>query len=161
LRRLLVPYMGDRHDRLALQLASRLARNAKAAVTMLHVVPPERAGTSVSDDAVGEVARRVFDDPTQPVPVEVRVVQGVSPVDAVLRTAGEFDLVVIGVSEEWGLESHLFGMRPARIAEASAASLLIVRAHEEVALPPSPAERANGDSTLAGAPPAPAPPAVV
>jgi Kef-type K+ transport system membrane component KefB/nucleotide-binding universal stress UspA family protein len=159
LRRLLVPYMGDRHDRLALQLASRLARNAGAAVTMLHVVPPDRAERSAPGAAPGEVARRVFDDPTQPVPVEVRVMEGVSPVEAVLRTAGDFDLVVVGVSEEWGLESHLFGMRPAKIAEASPNSLLIVRAHEEVALP-LPTERVR-DATPAGAPPAPAPPAVV
>jgi len=132
-RTLLVPYMGDRHDRLALRLASRLARNAKAAVTVLHVVPPDRPGPKPA--GAGEVVRRVFDDPTQPVPVEIRVVEGTSPVDAVLRTAGDFDLVVVGVSEEWGLESNLFGLRPERIAEASPTSLLIVRAHEEVALP--------------------------
>jgi Kef-type K+ transport system membrane component KefB/nucleotide-binding universal stress UspA family protein len=133
-QRLLVPYMGDRHDRLALQLASRLARNAKAAVTVLHVVPPERARNRTGP--AGEVVRRVFDDPTQPVPVEIRVVEGASPVEAVLGAAGDFDLVVVGVSEEWGLESHLFGLRPERIAEASPTSLLIVRAHEEVPLPP-------------------------
>jgi nucleotide-binding universal stress UspA family protein len=140
-QRLLVPYMGDRHDRLALQLASRLARNAKAAVTVLHVVPPERAATRTGP--AGEVVRRVFDDPTQPVPVEIRVVEGGSPVEAVLRAAGDFDLVVVGVSEEWGLESNLFGLRPERIAEGSPTSLLIVRAHEEV---PLPAPRADGEA---------------
>ena len=143
-QRLLVPYMGDRHDRLALTLASRLARNAKASVTVLHVVPPERARTRTGP--AGEVVRRVFDDPTHPLPVEIRVVEGGSPVDAVLATAGDFDLVLIGVSEEWGLESHLFGMRPERIAEASPTSLLIVRAHEEVPLPAPPAGSEAHDS---------------
>jgi nucleotide-binding universal stress UspA family protein len=177
LRRLLVPYMGDRHDRLALQLASRLARHAQAAVTVLHVVPPERAkrtaGAAGATHGAGETVRRVFDDPTQPVPVEVRVAEGVSPVEAVLKTAGDFDLVVVGVSDEWGLESHLFGMRPARIAEACPTSLLIVRAHEEVALP-GPASSSvplgeAGDGARpaahgaprAGAEPAAAPPPVV
>ena len=173
LRRLLVPYMGDRHDRLAVQLASRLARHARAAVTVLHVVPPERSGRPAGGAGTApgarEVVRRVFDDPTQPVPVEVRVVAGLSPVEAVLKTAGDFDLVVVGVSEEWGLESHLFGIRPARIAEASPTSLLIVRAHEEVALPvPTPSrDAADGarpaarDGPRAGAEPAAAPPPVV
>jgi len=109
------------------------SRNARAAVTVLHVVPPDRPGRKAG--GAGEVVRRVFDDPTQPVPVEIRVVEGMSPVDAVLGTAGDFDLVVVGVSEEWGLESNLFGLRPERIAEASPTSLLIVRAHAEVALP--------------------------
>jgi nucleotide-binding universal stress UspA family protein len=128
-QRILVPYLKGRHDRLALRIASRLARNAKAAATVLHVVP--RAGNG-APGGTGEAVRRVFDDPTQPVPVEVRLVDDASPVDAVLRAAPDFDLVVIGVSEEWGLESHLFGLRPERIAEASPTSLLIVRAHEEV-----------------------------
>jgi Kef-type K+ transport system membrane component KefB/nucleotide-binding universal stress UspA family protein len=132
-RRVLVPYLGGRHDRLALQLASRLARHANAAVTVLHVAAPGR--TAGNGAGTGEAVRRVFGDPDQPAPVEVRLVDDASPVDAVLRAAPEFDLVVIGVSEEWGLESHLFGLRPERIAEASGTSLLIVRAHEEVALP--------------------------
>jgi nucleotide-binding universal stress UspA family protein len=130
-RRILVPYLGGRHDRLALQLSSRLARHAKAAVTVLHVVAPGRTG----GNGTGEAVRRAFDDASQALPVEVRLVDDASPVDAVLRAAHEFDLVVIGVSEEWGLESHLFGLRPERIAEASATSLLIVRAHEEAAVP--------------------------
>ncbi len=37
--------------------------------------------------------------------------------------------MVVGVAEEWGLESHLFGFRPQRIAQASACSLLLVRKH--------------------------------
>ena len=58
---------------------------------------------------------------------EFRTVEDESPVDAVLREAPGYDLVVIGVSEEWGLESHVFGLRPERIAEESPTSMLIVR----------------------------------
>ncbi|HSU66081.1 MAG TPA: hypothetical protein VLJ39_04385, partial [Tepidisphaeraceae bacterium] len=39
----------------------------------------------------------------------------------------DFDLVVIGVAQEWGLESQLFGWRPERIAAGTPTSLLIVR----------------------------------
>jgi Kef-type K+ transport system membrane component KefB len=130
--RVLVPYLGGRHDRLALQLASRLARHAGAAVTVLHVVPPEPGSAKVAGAA--EAVRRVFEDPTQPVPVELRVIEDASPVDAVIRTAEGFDLVVVGVAEEWGLASNLFGLRPERIAQACPTSLLIVRAHEEAAV---------------------------
>jgi hypothetical protein len=48
----------------------------------------------------------------------------------VLREAARFDLVIIGVSEEWWLESRLFGWRPERIARDCPTSLLIVRKDE-------------------------------
>src|SRR5207237_1651465 len=101
-QRVLVPYLGGRHDRLALQLASRLGRNAKAAVTVLRVVAPGLGDGGAGGAATGEGVARFFHDPTQPVPVEVRVVDDAPPVEAVLRAAGAFDLVVIGGSEEWG-----------------------------------------------------------
>ena len=66
-------------------------------------------------DAKSEM-ERVFADPNQPMPVEFKVVEDNSPVAAVLRESAGFDLVIIGVAEEWGLESHLFGWRPERIA---------------------------------------------
>jgi nucleotide-binding universal stress UspA family protein len=44
-----------------------------------------------------------------------------------LKQAAGFDLVILGIAEEWGLESHLFGWRPERIARDSPASLMIVR----------------------------------
>ena len=45
----------------------------------------------------------------------------------VLHQSQLADLVIIGVAEEWGLESHLFGWRPERIARDCPSSLLIVR----------------------------------
>jgi Kef-type K+ transport system membrane component KefB/nucleotide-binding universal stress UspA family protein len=42
--RILVPFMGGRHDRLALKLASRLARSCNAYVTVLHVPRARRRG---------------------------------------------------------------------------------------------------------------------
>ena len=51
------------------------------------------------------------------------------PVQTVIDQSGSFDLVVIGVSDEWGLSSHLFGWRPERIANQAQSSLLIVRCH--------------------------------
>ena len=73
---------------------------------------------------------RQFDDPSQPAPVNVKVVPDESPVDAVLRESAGFDLIVVGLGEEWGLESHRFGLRPERIAEGSSCSLLLVRRRE-------------------------------
>ncbi len=143
-RRILVPYMGGTHDRLAIELAHRIGRNSEAEVTVLHVVHPGD-GASGRLDARG-ATDRVFKDPSQPLPVHFRIVEDASPVEAVLREAKGHDLVVVGVSEEWGLESHLFGFRPERIAEGSPSSLLIVRRHgAEPVLPRDTGTGAGGE----------------
>lgn len=132
-RRILVPYLAGEHDRLALQLAARAARGAGAAVTVLHVTTPGKRGSR--DTATRSTVEQVIGPPGQPpVTFEFRAVEDPSPVDTVLRESVGYDLVIIGVSEEWGLESHLFGLRPERVAEQSPASMLIVRkfaAHRE------------------------------
>jgi Kef-type K+ transport system membrane component KefB/nucleotide-binding universal stress UspA family protein len=126
-KRILVPYLGGVHDRLALELAHRMARTSDIEVIALHVVAPRRGGTG--DEALGAEAEvtRIFNEPGVPSPVQFKVVEDESPVDAVLREAEYVDLVVIGVAEEWGLESQVFGFRPQRIALECPKSLLIVR----------------------------------
>jgi nucleotide-binding universal stress UspA family protein len=123
-QRVLVPYLGGRHDRLAMQLAGQFARNAKAQVTVLHVTPPHRGEPPLN---AKEAVDRGFNDPTQPLPVQMRVMESADPVGTVIEQSRDFDLVVIGVAEEWGLASHLFGWRPERIAEGTPTSLLIAR----------------------------------
>jgi len=125
-RKVLVPYMGTEHDRFAIELARRLAKNAAAAVTVMHVVPPGRRPTDRPLDARGAVTR-TFDEPGLAAGVTLRVIEDPSPVNAVLTSAKEFDLVIVGVGEEWGLESHLFGWKAERIARDCPTSLLVVR----------------------------------
>lgn len=128
-RRVLVPYMGSSHDHLALDLASRIARNAKAQLTVLHVVDPERAeGRKLT---ASEAGGKLVKDPSQPEPVVFKTVEDPSPVDVLIREAAAHDLLVIGVAEEWGLESGMFGFRGERIAAESPTSMLIVRRWEE------------------------------
>jgi nucleotide-binding universal stress UspA family protein len=124
-RSILVPFLGSKHDRMALELAGRLARNIKVPVTVLHVTAPVR------DEAKALHAKSmtdmVFNDPAHPLPVTMRTIQSESPVDVVIEQAKEFELVIIGVAEEWGLESQLLGFRAERVASEVASSLLIVR----------------------------------
>jgi Kef-type K+ transport system membrane component KefB/nucleotide-binding universal stress UspA family protein len=131
-KNILVPYLGNKHDRLALEMAGRMARNTKVSVTVLHVVPPGRT-TSDKGSNVQAETNRVFNDPSQPMPVVLKTIEGDSPVDVVIEQAKEFDLVVIGVAEEWGLESQLLGFRAERVAREVACSLLIVRKHGQFA----------------------------
>jgi Kef-type K+ transport system membrane component KefB/nucleotide-binding universal stress UspA family protein len=124
IRRILVPYHGSTHDKLALDVAGRVARSSGASITILHVVPESDAGKL---DAAGQVERS-YTDPALRAQVTLKVARDDSPIDAVLReTRGGYDLVVVGVEESWGLESHLFGFRSERIASECDLPLLLVR----------------------------------
>jgi nucleotide-binding universal stress UspA family protein len=152
-RKILVPFRGGEHDRLALQIAARAARGAEAEVEVLHVVSDNARGGPRPATARGE-AERVFAPRSaqQQLKWAFRSVEDASPVDAVLREAGGYDLVVIGVSEEWGLESHLFGLRPERIAEQSPTSMLIVRKFGEARERPAESEQTTGTPAAAEGP---------
>jgi hypothetical protein len=100
------------------------------------VIAPKRGSEQAVLGAKNEVDR-TYSEPGQKAPVQFRVVEDHSPVRAVLAEARQADLTVIGVSEEWGLESQLFGWRPQRIAQDSPNSLLLVRKYGQAA--PTPA----------------------
>jgi nucleotide-binding universal stress UspA family protein len=124
--KILVPFLGTPHDRAAMKLAGRIAQSAGGAITVLHVVAPKRAADAPVLQAKQSV-EKTFDDPTQTAPVTFRLIEDASPVDAVLRETNQFDLVVIGLAEQWGLESHLFGFKPERIVSECGKSIVIVR----------------------------------
>jgi nucleotide-binding universal stress UspA family protein len=134
IKSVLAPYLGGKHDLLALDLAGRIARNSRAELTVLHIVPPSRSESDAVLHARTAVDR-TFADPTQPTPVHFQVLEDQSPVDAVIQQAGQYDLVVIGVEEQWGMQSQLFGFRPERIAREAATSLLIVRKYAGPSVP--------------------------
>jgi Kef-type K+ transport system membrane component KefB len=121
LRRVLVPFIGSPHDRAALALARRLLRHVGAEVTLLHVTAPDRepseARTRVEELFPEESGR-----------VRLQVVAHASPEEAALEEARKgYDLVVVGVGPEWGLEDQLFGLQRERMIQDSPASLLVVR----------------------------------
>jgi Kef-type K+ transport system membrane component KefB/nucleotide-binding universal stress UspA family protein len=116
-KRLLVPFLNSAHDRLALELAGRIAKTTGAQITIVHV----------SRRTAGETIEKTFADPTLSASVRVKIVDADSPVDAVLAESASHDLTIIGVAEEWGLESSLLGLRAERVADECTTSLLIVR----------------------------------
>jgi Kef-type K+ transport system membrane component KefB/nucleotide-binding universal stress UspA family protein len=126
---IVVPYLGSRDDRLALELASAIARSGGATVTVLHIVPPTGDSSAMPRQRrnAGEVTSRVFNDPTQSGKVTFRVMETSDPIATVLTHCAQFDLMLIGATEEWGLASQFFSLRTDRIASQCTTSMLIVR----------------------------------
>ncbi|MCE9668758.1 cation:proton antiporter [Myxococcus stipitatus] len=125
-KRVLVPFVGSRHDRAALKLARRLKKHSGAEVTVLHVTSREGQGVRAQVEELFPAAEGVG--------VRLKVVRHESPEDAALEEAreGGYDLVVVGVGSQWGLEDRLFGIQRERIVRDAPGSLLVVREPEPV-----------------------------
>ncbi|MFO1464367.1 MAG: cation:proton antiporter [bacterium] len=127
IRSVLVPYLSSNHDRAALSLAQRLAKHTGTEVTILHLVHPLRDPKELRVGVEGEVAQ-VFVDAETKTRVRLKMIETRSPINSVLEESRQdYDLVLIGTSEELELEHRLFGLRPERIAMECPTSLLIVR----------------------------------
>jgi Kef-type K+ transport system membrane component KefB/nucleotide-binding universal stress UspA family protein len=138
-KRVLVPFIGSRHDRAALGLARRLMRQAGADVTVLHV----------TSDLGSNGARAQVDElfPSDEGGVRLKVVRHTSPEEAALEEARHgYDLVVVGVGAQWGLEERLFGLHRERIIRDAPGSLLVV-CHPEAATAPETAAEATSNAT--------------
>jgi nucleotide-binding universal stress UspA family protein len=121
-RRVLVGLVGTAHDRLALGLAERLHRSSGTEVHVLNV-----AVTADGKSTARTLATEVFPQIDSGMTVTFEQARDADPVDAILRACPTCDLLILGVDENLGLDSHWFGFRPQRLANESAVSLLIVR----------------------------------
>jgi Kef-type K+ transport system membrane component KefB/nucleotide-binding universal stress UspA family protein len=123
-RRVLVPFQGSPHDRAALALAARVQETTGSEITVLQVVRP--GGTSSAAHAIdgfAETGGKVL----------VQTVEHRSPAVAAIERAADFDLVIVGVGEEWGLGDRklAFGLQSERLIRECPTSLLVVRGARE------------------------------
>jgi amino acid transporter/nucleotide-binding universal stress UspA family protein len=134
-RRVLVPVGGGPHARLGLQLASKMARGAEAELTVLRLFPAEgeinaeaeiRALRGIVQETLGEIDPRI----------NTRVACSSDVVEGILAETRrlDYDLLVIGASEEWFFKHLLFGAIPDRVAEEAPCSVLLVRKYEPRAI---------------------------
>jgi nucleotide-binding universal stress UspA family protein len=141
IRRVLVPYLGGPHDQAALQLAHRLALVSAVDVTVLHVVTPERRGRLGVQNRVEELTQTAEGGARE----TLKIVHHDDPADAALgEAAAGYDLVIVGVGPEWGLEHRALGLMSERIVKHCPASLLIVRDGETGHTPAAPIARTSG-----------------
>jgi nucleotide-binding universal stress UspA family protein len=79
------------------------------------------------EEALGDIHKRVT----------TRVARSTNVVEGILAEAQrqDYDLLVIGASEEWFLKNLLFGTIPDRVAEGAPCSVLLVRKYEPAGVP--------------------------
>ncbi len=126
-KNILVPFREGVHDTSALTLAHQIAMNINATVTLLHIVNPKTNGKDFTknnkeNSLIGE--NQIFSEDH----LILQTVESDTPLDTAVKIANQnYDLVVVGLSETWGLEPSLFSKRHERLARECPASLLILR----------------------------------
>ncbi len=126
-RRVLVSTRGGPHASFGLHLATRIARAGDGEVTLFRVIPvTEEADVEAQERALHALADTVV---SADVPIHTRVAQNPSVVDGILQETGrgEYDLLIVGASDEGTVQKLLFGTITDAVAERTPCPVLIVR----------------------------------
>jgi amino acid transporter/nucleotide-binding universal stress UspA family protein len=131
IKHVLVPIGGGPHARLGLHLASQIARGDGATLTVLRILRP-REDLDIETEIRGlrHVIADILGETAPSARARIRIHEGV--VEGILQEAqeGEYDLLVIGASEEWMLKNLLVGAVPDAVANRAPCSVLMVRRYE-------------------------------
>ena len=127
LKRVIVPVTGGRNSRRAVRIAVNMSSAEKpepAKVTVLHVLPPgvDEVGRIRAERAVAESIHGV-----DGVPIETMYVEGDDPVESILSSAKDYDLIVIGATEEPVFTNFLVGTLPERVARGAEVTVMMVK----------------------------------
>jgi amino acid transporter len=131
IKRVLVPIGGGPHARLGLHLASQIAQGDEATLAVLRILRP-REDLDVETEIRGlrHVIADILEETAPSARACVRIHEDV--IEGILQEVqeGEYNLLVIGASEEWTLKNLLVGAVPDTVANRSPCSVLMVRRYE-------------------------------
>jgi nucleotide-binding universal stress UspA family protein len=135
IHRILVPTAGGPHAKLGLRLAHDLAVECGASVTAMTVQVGHGYSAARSEfdheslhffqGLAEEFARDALSEAG--VDAEISAVIDTDVSDAIVKASADYDLVIIGASNEWRLRQWLFGSLPDKVTSYSSASVLVVR----------------------------------
>ncbi len=135
IRRILVPIGSGPHSKLGLRVADFLAAQWGATITAMTVQVGQgyAAAKSEFDHESLQFFQGLAEEFARDALKEAGVAADISAVidtdisAAILKAAVEYDLIIIGASNEWGLRQWLFGSLPDKVANNASASVLMVR----------------------------------
>lgn len=139
--RILVPTAGGPHAPLAFRIALLLARQYKSTVTAVYVVEPD---ASEEDIALGEeriqgtiaaMREQAMELPSfngrgssiDEIPFEGRIIRSSHVVTGIAEAGAEYDLILVGASEESLIDQVLFGNIPEQVARECPSPVVIVK----------------------------------
>jgi len=153
LKSILVPVAGGPNSRMAIRIATAMAAQGPddpVKVTALRIVP-ESTSASERGHIQKELTRSVEETADR---LDLKVVAANNVVEAILRTAETYDLIVIGATNEPLFKNLLMGNIPEQIARrAKVTTIMVKRRHgpirsflrETVLLPSTQDHNASGE----------------
>ncbi|HBE19738.1 MAG TPA: sodium:proton antiporter [Cyanobacteria bacterium UBA11149] len=128
--KILVPYSGNSHDDLGLELALRLmVDDNTGSLIVFRVVQGEEIGKEFSYEfrtLMGQLPQKIRDR------ITIEVVEALDPIQAVVAKSEHVDLTIAGTSRAWGIERQTLGRYTDRLAIECSSSLLITRRYSQV-----------------------------
>ena len=135
IHRILVPIGSGPHSGLGLSVADSLAKQWGATVTAMTV--QDGQGYSAAKSEFDHVSLQFFQGLAEEfardtlreagITAEISAVIDTNVSNAILNASVDYDLIIIGASNEWGLRQWLFGSLPEKVANNASASVLMVR----------------------------------
>ena len=138
-KKILVPMGGGPHAFLGLKMAQELAQQWGSSLTALRVQKGKGISESSSEfyrqsvdlfqSEIEDFTKRTLEKAD--ILAEVRVMTGTDISRTIVETSADYDLIVMGASNEWALRQWLFGSIPDQVVDNSPISVLMVRAHQD------------------------------
>lgn len=128
--KILIPVGDGPNVLLGLQLASQLSSAEKGKITLLRVIPPSSsANIDNQRNLVRTMAHQSLLDYQHDFEIDVVIRTSNNLVEAILETAksDEYDLLILGASEQTHVGSLIFGTIPYKLAKLSPCPVLIIR----------------------------------
>jgi len=124
-REILFPYGGGPYSQRTAAVVRRLARAFGARVTLLRVIDPDtpEAGEAEIREQLVRIAAQICDQAR----TEIRRGELQTIVESI---SGHYDLLVLGVSLDWGIREYLTGVRTDRMARSARCPVLLVKSYQ-------------------------------
>jgi uncharacterized hydrophobic protein (TIGR00271 family) len=126
IKRVLVPTAGGPHAPLAARVGLTLVEEAGGQVTLLNVIPSDRADKTAIEEAQ-RLITQTADDLDSPAAVMVRVDVAPDVVSGILTCAEDHDLILLGATEESILDQVLFGRLPEQVVSRTRKPVAVVK----------------------------------
>lgn len=127
IRRVLVPTGGGPKTQFGLRLANKIVRSDDGELTLLQVVQPsDNLDVEAEAQVLRQTAKKILGPGS---PARTKVVANDSVVDAIVKETrdGQYDLLIVGASDESMVKRLLFGTIPEVVADQIGCPVLIVR----------------------------------
>lgn len=121
-KNILFPYGGGKYSKMTAKVVNRIAHAYGAKITLLNVVDHEEDVESTR--AYLDKSAAKFDQPA-----EIMVCSG-DLIERVVAFSGQYDLIIMGASLDWGIQEVVTGFRTDKIMEQAACSVLIIKSYD-------------------------------